>query len=169
MHGEFDHDRSQQNNLQRFKALHYEIIRLHWLLFSRDEVAKLCGVTTQTVSNTINSDIGHQELTRLQGDRAQQNVYLKERIAEAQPIALKVILEDMQSDNVSPSTRGTNARFVLGELGGLTIKESQSKNNHLSPAQMEAIKQLALATRTEQNRSEVESAEEVKYEEIKTS
>jgi len=168
MHGEFDHDRSQQNNLQRFKALHYEIIRLHWLLFTRDEIAKLTAVTTQTVSNTINSDIGRQELQRLQLDRAQQNVYLKERIAEAQPIALRVILEDMQNDSVAPSTRSSNARFVLGELGGLTIHESQSKNNHLSPAQMEAIKQLALATRSEQTRSDVESAEETQYEEIKT-
>lgn len=166
MHGEFDQDRSQQNNLQRFKAIHYEIVRLQWLLFTRNEIAKLTGVTTQTVSNTINSDIGKNELLRLQKDRAQQNVYLKERIAEVQPIALKVLIDDMNDHDVQPSVRGTNARFVLGELGGLTIHDNQNKNNQLSPAQMEAIKQLALATRQEQNRSNVEGVEETKYEEI---
>lgn len=164
MHGVYKPSRENLPDLKRLKPLHYEILRLTYLTYTREEVAKYMNVTPQTVTNTINSTLGQEELERLKADDAQQTQVLKNRIAEVRPEALKILVEDMKDKEVSAAVRSGNAKFILGELAGLTIKDTPNNPNHLTPAQMEAIKQLAIQSRQRSDeRSMIENAEETEY------
>lgn len=163
MNGQLQEDRTNLPNILRLKPQHLEIIRLHWLLFSHEEIAKICSCTTQTVSNTINSDLGREELSRLRLCADDQTKLLKQRIADVQPKALKILVDDMSDHEVPASVRSSNAKFILGELGDLTIKEDKNTPNHLTPAQMVVVKQLALQNKRKAQELELESIEETQY------
>lgn len=167
MKGQYKEDRSSLPDIQRLKPIHYEILRLTFLTYSRREITQLLNVTEQTITNTINSTLGQQELNRLKASQDEQTMVLKQRIAEVRPRALKILVDDMERDEVSPAVRSSNAKFILGELGGLTLRNTPDLPNHLTPAQMETIKQLAIETRLKKDkRDKINNIEEVEYQAI---
>lgn len=167
MKGQFKEDRTSLPDIQRLKPIHYEILRLSFLTYNRMEIAQLLNVSEQTITNTINSTLGQRELARLQANNEEQTMVLKQRIAEVRPRALKILVEDMENGDVSPAVRSSNAKYILGELGGLTIRDNADKPNNITPAQMETIKQLAIETKLRnRERSRINNAEETEYQAV---
>ncbi len=60
--------------LSKLRAVHHKMITLHVMGWQNGKIAEHLGITAQTVSNTINSDLGKAEILvemeRMRGDRA---------------------------------------------------------------------------------------------------
>lgn len=150
MFGAYEKDRRfrprrKDRGIKNLWALNGEI--LNQLVAGRKpkDIARELGITTQTVSNTRNSDLGRERLRELAEQRMQSAVDIGERIKEFAPEALQLHEEIISGeyDEASIALRAKIASEWLGRAGYGEIKKSANVSARLSPEDIERIKERA--------------------------
>lgn len=157
---EFDNRRVPQEerktyNVKQFWQRHHEIVNLSSQGFKNVEIAKILGITPETVSNTLNSEIGEEKLAEMRLLRDGDAKATIERIRVLRDQALKVYQEVLEGQDengnpveCTPSQRLHVADVVTLELAGMkapTKIQSSSVSTILSGEELLEIKRRALA------------------------
>jgi len=104
-------------SIQHLWSIHHEILRRTFLGQKAPVVARVLGITSQTVSNTINSDLGRQILARMHDKGEDSVVDVQQRIIEHAPEALDVIVDSMKDHNEDSKLRTALAKDILDRAG----------------------------------------------------
>jgi len=125
----------------------HEIINLLSRGLKQKDIAKLLGVTPQTVSNTANSELGMRKISALRAKRDAEAINFNHRVNELTSKALEVYNEIFSRDDVSISEKRKVADTVVLELSGLrapTKIHNLSASYTLSKEELDDIKKRAL-------------------------
>lgn len=152
-----DGRREEERKTYNVKALwqrNHEIINLTARGFKQTEVADILGITPQTVSNTVNSELGQRKLSELRLGRDDEAKKVSEKIRVLTNKALDVYHEifDDESGESSLKDKKAAADTVALELGGLrapTRIQSHSINTVLTKDEIEAFKKRGFAAAEE--------------------
>lgn len=121
--------------------LSHEILRLSVLGFKGKQVADYLGCTPQTVSNTINSDLGRAKLKTMRGARDADTLDVMQEIKKLEPLALETYTNILKAEDerISWSLRKSTADTIVKELGG---HEAPKKHlvGHFDIDEIEALK-----------------------------
>ncbi len=150
--------------LKRLWGKHREIIRLHAMgTYTMKEIAKILGISAQTVSNTLASPLAERELLRIARMRDVTYEDLRDRINAIAPMALDIIEEDMLDPETPKPLRTALANKILDRAGHSPVvrAEVSTLNATVTPEFMAQVR-----ARAEELRLEKQKAEESSYEEV---
>ena len=108
---------SRKYSITHLWSIHHEILRRVFLGQKAPVIARILGITTQTVSNTINSDLGKQILERMHEKGEDSVVDVKKRILEHAPEALNVVIDTMKDEQEDSKLRTKLAQDILDRAG----------------------------------------------------
>lgn len=126
---------------------HLEIARLLHLGMTGRDIAKQMGVTEAMVSYTKNSRVVEDRLEIMRYARDADTIDLSKRIMKFGPRCLD-LLEDIiegkgQAKDVHINLRAKYADKHLGRMGHGEVKKVQQATMHLTPAEIQDIKDRA--------------------------
>ncbi len=117
----------QQNkyNIKQIWSIHREILRRHSVGQKPKQIAKDLGITTQTISNLVNSDLGSVALESLNQRSDEESRDVTKRIKELAPEALDVVENILIDDEEDSKLRSGLAIKVLGLAGYVEPQKKQ--------------------------------------------
>ena len=123
----------------------HEIVNLAARGFKQTAIADILGINPQTVSNTLNSELGQHKLSDIRYSRDEEAKKVSEKIRVLTNKALNVYHEifDDASGEVSLRDKKDTADTIVLELSGLrapTRIQSQSVHTVLSSAELDEFK-----------------------------
>jgi len=132
----------------------HEIVRLAALGWKQTEIAQILNIHPQTVSNTLNSNLGELKLSEIRQDKDREAKKVIERVRVLTNRALDVYQEIFENEDGSASVKDRKdvADTVLLELSGLRVPTKvQSSSTHigLTKADLEEFKQRAITAARE--------------------
>jgi transcriptional regulator len=123
-----------------------EILRLSVLGMKQTEIAERLGVTPQTISNTLGSELVQEKMAIMVAERDAATVDLSRQIKELAPKALEII-KDALADNGKLGTKDQVkvAQDVLDRAGYSPVQMvmSANMNIHLTGDDLAEIKRRA--------------------------
>lgn len=123
-------DRETYNIKQLWQRSH-EIIGLALQGLKYTEIADILGITPQTVSNTLNSDLGKEKLATLRERRDDEVVNVLGEIERLRKKALQVYEDIIDNDTVSFDLKKKTADTILLDIdGNRAPTKFQSTNAH---------------------------------------
>jgi predicted transcriptional regulator len=148
-----DADRKTYDIKQLWQRSH-EIVNLAARGFKQVEIAEILNITPQTVSNTLNSELGKVKLSelRLGRDDEVKKTVEKVRVLTSKALETYHKIFDDESGESSLRDKKNVADTVLLELSGLrapTKIQSQHTSFTLSAAELEEFKQRGIAAARE--------------------
>jgi len=130
--------------IQRLWGKQKEIIRLSASgLYTNKEIAEIVGVTPQTVSNIINSELGQSQIEILQGMRDAEAVDVSIMIKKLAPIALSIQQELMLSPDEKSELKSRIADSILDRAGHVPISKGVQLTVGLTSKDIAEIKARA--------------------------
>jgi predicted transcriptional regulator len=111
----------RSHEIKKLWQLHHEIINLHVLGVKHATIASILGVTPQTVSNCVNSQVSQEKIQELREIRDGQT---KERLIQIKLLtdqALKTYFEILANENATIEQKTKVADTVALELSGLRV------------------------------------------------
>jgi predicted transcriptional regulator len=126
----------------------HEIIGLALLGHKETEIAELLNITPQCVSNTLNSSLGKEKLSKMREKRDENVVDLSKRIAELTNKAMDVYEEIFNNEGADLKLKKETADTVVMEIAGhraATKIDTRSFNFNMSPDDLDAFKKRGLA------------------------
>lgn len=96
---------------------HREIVRMIAAGMKRGEIAKIAGVSKQTVTNVANSNLTRARIDELHGRMDDDAVNVGKRIRALAPVALAVSEELLMDNSTSPAVRTSIAQDILDRAG----------------------------------------------------
>lgn len=147
-------DERKSPNIKSLWQRNHEIVNLSARGFKNTEIAEILNITPQTVSNTLNSELGERKLSELREGRDEEAKKVQEKIRVLTEKALNVYHEifDDESGECSLKDKKAAADTVALELSGLrapTRVQSQSVNMHLTSDELEAFKKRGMKAAAE--------------------
>jgi hypothetical protein len=133
-------------DVKRLWGQQKEILRLVASgLYTNKVVAEMLGITPQTVSNIINSELGKQTLAMLEGAADSDTVDLMVRIRALSPIALGLQEEMLLEEGTPQRLKNDIANKVLDRAGYAPVTKSMNLNLNagLNKDEIDAIKKRA--------------------------
>jgi len=135
--------------IKQLWQLNHEILNLAAKGFKQVEIADILNITPQTVSNTLNSELGQHKLSELRLERDEETKVIAEKIRVLTNKALKIYHEiiDDESGESTLKDKKTVADTVMLELSGLrapTKIQSATMNYNLSKEDIEEFKRRAV-------------------------
>lgn len=129
--------------------LHHEILNLKARGFKSVEIAKILNVSEQTVSNTLNCELGEEKLSELREIRDGETKVRLEQIRILTDKAIGVYNEvfDNEAGNATMKERLETADKVLLELSGLRVPTkimSQSNVTILNATEIDEFKKRGI-------------------------
>ena len=142
-------DERKSPNIKSLWQRNHEIVNLAARGFKNTEIAEILNITPQTVSNTLNSELGERKLSELRSDRDEEAKKVQEKIRVLTEKALNTYHEifDDESGECSLKDKKAAADTVVLELSGLrapTKIQSQSLNMHLTNEELEEFKKRGM-------------------------
>lgn len=142
----------EERKTYEIKALwqrNHEIIRLVAEGYKQVEVAEILNIDPQTVSNTVNSELGKRKLSELRLEKDEETKKLNEKVRVLTNKALNVYHEvfDNESGAATLKDRKEAAKDVVMELSGLRAPvrvHSAHLNLTLSKDELETFKQRGI-------------------------
>ena len=104
-------------NIQQLWQRTHEIIALALLGLKETEIARSLNIHPQTVSNTVNSDLGRKKLSEMREKRDENFTNVAEEVAKLFPIAIETYEKILQGEEKSRMQKET-ADTVLMDIGG---------------------------------------------------
>lgn len=148
--------------ITHFWGRHKQIVRLHVQGYSNVQIAEFLGVTPQTVSNTLNSRIAHDQIQNLNEGIDDTVKEVAAHIQDIAPRAVQILEEMMEDESVAGSTRARIADRILDRAGHMPTQKVQNLHGFVpSPAALEALKKSA-----KEAGIVFDNTEEVPYEEV---
>jgi len=111
-------------------SIHHEILRRTFLGQKAPNIARILDITTQTVSNTLNSDLGKQILECMHERGADSVVDVQQRIQEHAPEALGVLIDTMKDKGEDSRHRTKLAQDILDRAGLGAPRKIEAKVAH---------------------------------------
>lgn len=96
---------------------HHEIARLLVLGTKPKDVARELNISYQQVINVKNSPVVAEQMMFLQGARDETTVDVMKQIQAALPDCVKYLIDSVEDDDVSHTTRSKNAFGLMGVAG----------------------------------------------------
>ena len=124
--------------------LSHEIVNLSAQGVKQVDIARVLGVSTQTVSNTLNSELAMKKLSKLRGARDEKAEEVSKEIEDLTDEAIKIYHEIFKNEGgIAPiGLRKKTADTVMLELSGLRVPTKvQSASLHAS-ATLEEIEEF---------------------------
>jgi len=123
----------------------HEIINLAVRGFKGSEIAKILNLDPQTVSNTLNSELGQHKLSDMRLERDEETKKVSEKIRRLTDKALETYnkIFDDKSGELGLRDKGNFATSFLNEMSGLrapTKIQSQSVHTTLTAEELEEFK-----------------------------
>lgn len=123
----------------------HEIVNLAARGFKNIEIAEILNITPNTVSNTLNSDLGEKKLSKIRYSRDEETKKVSEKIRVLTDKAINTYHDifDDEGENASLEMKRKSAETVLLELSGLrapTRVHKLSANYQLTPEELESFK-----------------------------
>jgi len=134
-------------DIQQLWQRTHEIIGLVLLGVSAVEIAKSLNIHPQTVSNTINSELGKKKLSEMRRDRDKGFTDVAAEVAKLFPLAMDTynrILEGEEKSKLQKETADT----ILMDIGGHrapTKTQSESVHAFLNREDIEEFKKRGIA------------------------
>jgi transcriptional regulator of heat shock response len=141
-------------NVKQLWQRHHEIINLAAMGWKLPDIAEIMDIDPQTVSNTLNSDLGQKKLSevRFGKDEEAKKTAEKIRILTARAIAVYNEIFDNESGEATLRDRKDVADTVLLELSGLkapTKVQTTSISTVLTAEEIASFKERGLQTAKE--------------------
>jgi len=134
-------------DIQQLWQRTHEIIGLTLLGMKEVEVAKALNVHKQTVSNTINSELGKKKLSMMRKERDEDFTKIAEEVAKLFPLAMETYESILKGEEKSKLQKET-ADTVLMDIGGHrapTKTQTESAHMFLTPSDIEEFKKRGKA------------------------
>jgi predicted transcriptional regulator len=127
----------------------HEIVNLAAMGYKGTEIAKILNINQQTVSNTLNSELGQCKLSDIRLDRDDETKKVTEKIRNLTDKALNVYNEifDDESGELGLKDKGNFATSFLSDMSGLrapTRIQSQSISTVLTAEELEEFKRRGI-------------------------
>lgn len=137
-------------DIQQLWQRNHEIVNLAARGFKGTEIAEILNINQQTVSNTLNSELGQCKLSDIRLERDEETKKISEKIRTLTDKALNVYHEifDDESGELGLKDKGNFATSFLGEMSGLrapTKIQSQSISTVLTAEELEEFKVRGIA------------------------
>lgn len=129
-------------NIQQLWQRTHEIIALTLIGMKEVEVAKSLNIHPQTVSNTINSELGKKKLSEMREERDKSFTKVAEETARLFPLAMKTYERILEGEEKSKLQKETADTIVM-DIGGYrapTKTQSESVHAFLSKEDIEEFK-----------------------------
>ena len=139
-------DRKTYNIQQLWQRTH-EIIALTLLGVKEVDVAKSLNIHPQTVSNTINSDLGRKKLSEMRQERDKDFTKVAEETAKLFPLAMKTyerILEGEEKSKLQKETADTIVMDIGGHRAPTKI-QGEHVHAYLNKDDIEEFKRRGIA------------------------
>jgi len=143
---------SKSYNIKQLWQRSHEIIALALQGFKQVDIAKVLDVSPATVSNTLNSELGQEKLSKMREERDDGVIDVSKKVAELSAKALKVYEKIFDTEDVSLNLQKSAADTILMDLGGHrapTKIESKSLYATATLDEIESFKQRGLAAARE--------------------
>lgn len=132
-------------DIQQLWQRNHEIVNLAALGHKGTEIAKILGINQQTVSNTLNSELGQCKLSDIRLERDDETKKVSEKIRALTDKALDTYhkIFDDESGELGLKDKGGFATSFLNEMSGLrapTRIQSQSISTVLTVEELEEFK-----------------------------
>lgn len=134
-------------DIKRLWQRSHEIIGLALQGYNNRDIAKTLNITDQTVSLTLNSELGMEKLSELRKERDGEFIDVSKKIAALGEKALEMYEEIFNSDTISYNLKKATADTVLMDLGGHrapTKIDNRNLNLTASVQEIEEFKKLGL-------------------------
>ena len=134
-------------NIKQLWQRSHEILNLALQGYKQTEIASILNIHPQTVSNTLNSELGIQKLSELREKRDNDIVDVSKKVAELSAKALAVYEEIFDHPQCELKLKMEAANTVLMDLGGHrapTKINTQSVHAHATMNQIEEFKKRGL-------------------------
>lgn len=135
------------NDLKRLQSRHREILRLAHTGLPHVQIAEQLGITAESVSRTVNSELGAQQLEVLEQGADLEAIDVKGRIDALQLPALdlleKVLSGDIEEASVSLRVKTAQDMLDRGGNGAVKRVEGTLSGGYLVRVGVEEIKSRA--------------------------
>ena len=105
-------------NVKSLWQRNHEILRLAVLGYKNKQIADVLGITPATVSNTLNSDLGKDKLSKLRLRRDRETIDVAKRVAELLPEAMNVYENILNGDPKATKMMKETADTIVMDIGG---------------------------------------------------
>jgi len=126
----------------------HEILRLALLGHKSTKIAELLDITPQTVSNTLNSDLGMRKLSAMRLERDAGSVDMAKEVNKLLPKALKVYEQLLDDEKASAALRKETADTIVLDIAGHRSPakiSGQIAHAHVTLQEIEEIKKRGRA------------------------
>lgn len=120
----------------------HEILNLALLGHKNKDIAKILNIEPQTVSNTLNSQLGKEALSRKREARDEEYENLRDDILDLSKKALNIYHELFGRPDVSDKLKKETADTVMLELSGLRVPTRIDKRSVHATATIEEIEEF---------------------------
>jgi len=136
-------------DIQQLWQRNHEIVNLAAIGHKGTDIAKILGVNQQTVSNTLNSELGQCKLSDIRLERDEDTKKMTGKIKELTEKALDTYSQifDDKSGELGLKDKGHFATSFLNEMSGLrapTKIQSQSVHTTLTAEELEEFKKRGI-------------------------
>lgn len=134
-------------NIKQLWQRNHEILRLAVLGYKSAQIATLLGITPETVSNTLNSDLGMEKLSVLRQERDKKTVDVVEEVNKLMPKALATYEKILDDEKESAKLKKEVADTVLMDIGGHRAPakvQGQFAHAHLIKEEIDKLKQRGI-------------------------
>lgn len=144
-----DSDERKTYDIKQLWQRNHEIVNLAARGFKQTQIAEILNINPQTVSNTLNSELGQHKLSEIRLERDEEAKKVSEKIRVLTNKALQVyheIFDDQSGECTLRDKKGT-ADTVLLELSGLrapTKIQSQHVSTTLTMEELEEFKKRGI-------------------------
>lgn len=139
-------------NIKSLWQRNHEILRLAVLGHNNEQIAKILEITKATVSNTLNSDLGRDKLSKLRLRRDRETIDVAKRVAELLPKAMDTYEKILDGDVKVTTMMKATADTIAMDIGGYrapTKIQKESAHIHMTAADLEEFKKRGIeAART---------------------
>ena len=132
-------DSSSSYNIKSLWQRNHEIIGLKLQGHSNKDIALMLDVTPQTVSNTLNSEMGIEKISKMREKRDEEYIDVSKRTSELLEKAMKIYEEIFDSPTVSYNLKKAAADTVVMDIGGHRAPTKVQTQNIQTTATLEEI------------------------------
>lgn len=133
-------------NIKQLWQRNHEILRLTLIGMSECDIATQLNITSATVSNTINSELGTKKLSTMREKRDEDIIDVAKEVAKMLPKALDIydsILTGKETTKLQKETADT----LVMDIGGYrapTKIHSENAHLYLTPDDVEKLKERGI-------------------------
>lgn len=143
----YDEEGNKNYEIQRLWGSHKSMIRMHASgLYTRKEIAEALGVTPQTISHVINSELGKQMLSMLEGAADSESVDLMVSIRSFAPVAVAIQQEIALDESTTSELKNKICDKMVDRVVGTPMSKNLNMNVSagLKKEDLDLIKQRAI-------------------------